>query len=69
MVNRDGVTGIQVPPEDPGALASAVNRLLSEPQLRERMGAAGRKEFLERYTRDRMVESYIALYQRLRERP
>lgn len=39
----DGETGALVPPADPGALAAALARLAAEPQLRERLGAAGRR--------------------------
>jgi glycosyltransferase involved in cell wall biosynthesis len=35
------VTGLRVPPGDPGALAAALDRLLDDPQLRHRMGTAG----------------------------
>ncbi len=39
---RDGQTGLVVAPGDPGALATAVDRLLTDPPLRERLGRAGR---------------------------
>jgi glycosyltransferase involved in cell wall biosynthesis len=38
----DGETGYLVPPRDPAALASRVIYLLHEPELRQKMGAAGR---------------------------
>jgi len=38
----DGETGITVPPRDPTALRSALERLLADPELRRRLGAAGR---------------------------
>lgn len=37
----DGVTGFLVPPRDPVALAERLARLLRDPELAERMGAAG----------------------------
>ena len=37
---RHGETGLLVPPGDPAALAEAMHRLVSEPQLRHGMGQA-----------------------------
>jgi glycosyltransferase involved in cell wall biosynthesis len=45
----DGQTGLLVPPGDVNALAAAMARLLSEPELRARMGQAGRRFVLEHY--------------------
>jgi len=39
---RDGETGLVVEPGDPAALAAAIGRLLDDPTLRARLGAAGR---------------------------
>jgi glycosyltransferase involved in cell wall biosynthesis len=35
------ITGLRVPPGDPGALAEALDRLLGDPQLQHRLGTAG----------------------------
>ena len=43
---NDGETGILIPPKDPPALASALNRLLEDPTQRARMGAAGRERLV-----------------------
>lgn len=50
VVGTDGETGLLVPPGDPGALAVAILRALAEPALRERIGAAGRRRALDRFT-------------------
>lgn len=39
---EDGVSGLTVPPGDPAALEAALARLLDDPDLRARMGEAGR---------------------------
>lgn len=38
---EDGVTGTLVPPDDAAALAAALERLIGDPALRARLGAAG----------------------------
>jgi len=50
VVGTDGVTGLLVPPDDPGALAAAIGRLLDDDGLRLRLGAAGRERVLGRFT-------------------
>jgi glycosyltransferase involved in cell wall biosynthesis len=59
---EDGVTGILVPPADAAALNEALRRLLSDPELCQRMGEAGRQRVLENFTwrrtAQRMVEAY-----------
>jgi glycosyltransferase involved in cell wall biosynthesis len=50
VVGADGVTGLLVPPDDPGALALAIGRLLDDEELRARLGAAGRERVLGRFT-------------------
>jgi glycosyltransferase involved in cell wall biosynthesis len=50
VVGNDGETGLLVAPNDPGALAAAIGRLLDDPELRARLGAAGRERVLTRFT-------------------
>lgn len=58
----DGETGIIVPPRDPEKLAEALLTLLGDPNLRARMGAAGRKRIEEEYSMDACIEAYRRLY-------
>ena len=59
---KDGVTGILVPPRDPAALRSAIERLLNDPELRRRRGAAGRDMAREEFSWDAATSSTIAAY-------
>ena len=49
-VVADGKTGIVVPSRDPAALATAIERLMDDSDLRERMGRAGREWVQQRFT-------------------
>jgi len=62
---RDGETGYLIPPGDPAALADRVTRLLRDPELRARMGRAGRARVLEHFSDRAMVAAYTALFEKL----
>lgn len=61
-VMRHGVEGIFVPPKDPEALAAALLRLIDEPDLRERLGAAG-VERARDFAWDKVARRVIELYE------
>lgn len=61
----DNVTGFLVPPRQPEALSNAILRLVRDPDLRNRMGQAGRQRVQEHFSVDRMVMETEALYERL----
>lgn len=48
----DGVTGLVVPQRDPEALAAAIQRLLDDEDLRQRLGKAARKRVEEEFSRE-----------------
>jgi glycosyltransferase involved in cell wall biosynthesis len=50
VAGPDGESTLAVPPGDAGALAQAIRRLLDDSALRDRLGAAGRRRVLERFT-------------------
>ncbi len=62
-VNRDGATGLVVPPNDPRALAVAVNRLLASPALRAKMGVEGRRRVRSEFSLKEMVNKTITFYE------
>jgi glycosyltransferase involved in cell wall biosynthesis len=60
----DGETGYLVPVDDVEALASAIERLVQDPELRARMGAAGRERILD-YSLERYADRKEAFYREL----
>jgi glycosyltransferase involved in cell wall biosynthesis len=62
VAGPDGETCLAVPPGDPGALAAALNRLLASPELRVRLGRAGRERVLKHFTWARAAEGTVRHY-------
>ncbi|MEP7335877.1 MAG: glycosyltransferase family 4 protein [Actinomycetota bacterium] len=64
-VVRDGEDGFLVDLGDVGELAGALARLAEDPELRGRMGEAGRARVLPRYAVERLVDDVDRLYRAL----
>lgn len=62
-VNSEGVSGINVSPKDANALADAINKLLSDSQLYEKLAKGARWHYETMFTKELMVERCINLYQ------
>jgi glycosyltransferase involved in cell wall biosynthesis len=60
---EDGVTGLLF--DTPEEFLRKADRLLAEPALRERLGEAGRRRVRARFSLERELEGYLALYLRL----
>jgi glycosyltransferase involved in cell wall biosynthesis len=60
---EDGVTGFLF--DSPDELAAKADRLLTDPDLRARLGEAGRERVSARYGADREIDGYLAAYTRL----
>lgn len=61
-VITDGVDGLLVPPADPQALAGAITRLAGDEALRRRIGEAGYRTVVDRFSIDSMVRSIEQVY-------
>jgi glycosyltransferase involved in cell wall biosynthesis len=62
---QHGVTGIVVPPGDADAMATQLDILLEDPDLADRMGAAGRRLAEESFGYDRMIGEIADVYHRV----
>ena len=62
-----GVTGLLVPPADPQAMAAALERYVTAPDMAARHGIAARERVLRLYGMAAMVSAYQNLYDDLRE--
>jgi len=58
---QDGVHGLLVPPDDPDALATALGRLVAEPELRRRLAQAGCVRVRRQFDREAGVDRLAAL--------
>ena len=60
-------TGLLVPVKDAVALADAIQKLVESPDLRKKMGAAGRALAEEAYAIEKIVAQHMEIYQELLE--
>jgi glycosyltransferase involved in cell wall biosynthesis len=62
-IAEHGVSGWLVPPRDSRALADAIRMLWNDPELRARLGIAGRQRVLETFNWRKAAEATLAVYQ------
>ena len=61
----DGVSGLLVTPGDATALRAALERLIADPDLRQRLGAQGRERVEREFSVEQMVDGNLAIYREL----
>jgi len=62
---QHGVNGLLVPPKNAVALAEALDQLIDDAELREKMGVEARKLILESYTNDHINRQTLELYRKM----
>lgn len=68
-VVREGETGLVRNPFDLEAFARAIATLLGSPDLRRRMGEAGRRRLLEHFTIERLTDEFLEEYRTALDAP
>ncbi len=58
----DGVTGLLHPPADPGAIAAVLERLILDPEARQKMGFAARQRAVESFSNHELSTGLMAFY-------
>ncbi len=61
-VNKNGVSGIVVEPENPDALAGAIQKLIDNLRLRKGLGSGGRARVRELFDSRKMVKDVLEIY-------
>jgi glycosyltransferase involved in cell wall biosynthesis len=67
-VVTDGENGLLIPPRDAGALAGALERLLTDPAGAQRLGANARAHVRDHFSLDRLGREINAIYGELVEK-
>lgn len=62
---KDGQTGLLVPPNDTDALREGLRRLMTDPDLRARLGAAGKRFAEENLAWDAIAKKHAVFYKEL----
>lgn len=61
----DGQTGLLIDPGDAAALASAITRLIAEPELRKLLGANAQQRAVDHFSWDAIIGKTVSLYRRV----
>lgn len=64
-VNEEGVSGLNVDIENPHQLAAAINSILDDNKLRNKLSEGGIARYRKMFSVDKMVNSFVNLYSKL----
>lgn len=59
---ENGVSGVLVPPDSPGLLASAIDRLLGSEELRARIASGALRRYEDRFAADKVIAELVGMY-------
>jgi len=62
---KDGETGYIIPPRNPGMMAEALKKLLTNPDLRKKFGDAGRRRMEQYFSKEKLIRNMDAFYQEI----
>ena len=63
---RDGIEGFVVPVRDPDEMAAALHKLAQSPELRNKMGRAGRERVLSAFNSQAQIDAFVNLFESVR---
>ena len=63
FVNQSNVTGLSVPPKNPQALASAIEMLLNNKEMKKQKGESAYQRFLQHFLLDHVLQLSQSLYE------
>jgi glycosyltransferase involved in cell wall biosynthesis len=66
-VVEGGINGLLVPPQNSDALADAIETLLADPSLRDKLGQAGRQLALEKFSLENITTQTLKVYRKALE--
>ena len=64
-VNKDGVSGLNVPIENGEALANAIHGVLSNDVLYQKLSQGAKERFSHLFSKEKMVETCVGIYEKL----
>src|SRR5690606_28399493 len=67
-VNKDGVSGLVVEPQNPEVFAQAIKKITVDEVLKQQLSEGSRKRYEKYFTRDKMVEKSLKVYDRLKNK-